>query len=61
MACAASADEPRRNVEEKTTKTLPPQAHASINQGLDARELPLSAAEGEVFSLDIPFYRTRRH
>ena len=32
--------------------------HASF-PGLDARELPLSAAGGEVFSLDIPFYRTR--
>ncbi len=59
MACAASAAERRRNVDLKTIRNLPPQHSTLHSKGLDARELPLSAAEGEVFSLDIPFYRTR--
>ncbi len=57
MACAASAAERRRNVDLKTIRNLPPQHSTLHSKGLDARELPLSAAEGEVFSLDIPFYR----
>jgi len=28
-------------------------------KGLDARELSLPPAQGKVFSLDIPFYKTR--
>ena len=50
--------ERRCNVDLKTIRKLrspPPAQH----KGLDARELPLFAAKGEVFSLDIPFYRTR--
>jgi len=37
----------------------PAQKHRSCSQGLDVRETPPPCGEGKVFSLDIPFYRTR--
>jgi hypothetical protein len=54
------AAERRSSVDPRTIRHLPPQQYKQHSKGLDARELPLSAAEGKVFSLDIPFYRTRR-
>jgi hypothetical protein len=60
-----TAAERRRNVEQRrskveanTIRNLTPQHPKLHPKGLDARERPLSAAEGKVFSLDIPFYRT---
>src|SRR5437660_1889838 len=40
----------------------PPTLHNRAAQGLDVRHLPSPSpcGRGEVFSLDIPFYRTRR-
>ena len=53
-----TAAERRRNVDQDTDSPLPARHSTHRATGLDARELP-SAAEGEVFSLDTPFYRTR--
>jgi hypothetical protein len=53
--------ERRSNVDLKTIRHLPPQRPKHHSKGLDAREPSLSAAEGEVFSLDIPSYRTRQN
>ena len=59
LGLCSFSTERRRSVDVKTTSE--PRIYATRQpQGLDVRELPLFPAKGEVFSLDIPFYRTRR-
>ncbi len=43
----------------KPTTELRIAASKRDQKGLDVRELPAAPGMGEVFSLDIPFYRTR--
>ena len=45
----------------KPVRQLLTSATKHDEKGLDVRELPAAPAQGEVFSLDIPFYRTRIH
>src|ERR1039457_6788984 len=49
----------RSSVDVKTVNQLRISATRHDPKGLDVRELFSPSAEGGVFSLDIPFYRTR--
>src|SRR5271166_4210591 len=63
QACTASANQGWRSAEMKTVRQRricdSSRTPAGPQQGLDVRELVVASSRGRVFSLDIPFCRTR--